>query len=169
MESKILWRVNRKIKFPTKMIAVQLSSSRADVSRKFLSPLLMTPQCCGCLGHHPRKAPLLTQRRSRAWLMFGRDKFETRLQQSHGWTCCWDCCCWAVLLFLAQETLNWSWTKNIMLSLWIIMWKKINQLCEGDRQFSKHCPTAHIQNGLRPFWIFEKVWFKNLVQAQNKC
>lgn len=84
----------------------------------------MTPQCCGCLGHHPRKAPLLTPRRRRTWLMFGHDKFETRLQQSHSWTWCWDHSCWAVLLFLAPETLNWSWAKNIMLSLWIIMRKK---------------------------------------------
>lgn len=61
-------------------MAVKLSSSRTDVSRKFFFPLLMAPQCGGCLGHHPRKTPLLTLHRSRAWLMFGRDDLK------HVWT-----------------------------------------------------------------------------------
>lgn len=45
---------------------------------------------------------------------------ETHLHHSHSLTWYWDRGCWASFLFLAQETLNWSWMKTFMLSLLII-------------------------------------------------
>lgn len=126
----------------------------------------MTPQCCGCLGHHPRKVPLLTQPRSRAWLMFGRDKFETCLQQSHGWTWCWDRCCWVLLLLLARETLN---EEHYVVTV-NNNEEKIYQLPAVWRWpafFSTVCHCTHPKQS-KTFFFLKRVDLKNLVQTQRK-